>query len=708
MNKEPKIIKHTDMISFMDGISKDEYVKIEVGYHEKCVFRHIGLDKGEELFMSSRKGYSIDYYTRLYGDGIEKIVDSVCVVLDPDGYLPNVSITRDQGTYHRNKILIYLILDDAKNENGDYLNKITLKGSWSSYNNFLGKMIRLDQACEKFMIMDKTFPLKGLLIESHSDFSFQGDKFSFNDKVSTIYALSYILQVTEINDYHGRSFSSERNITCSSLSRFFNKNRIQLNIPEKCPGITKMHKLIAPMLKEAYQTHAIGCIFYCYLAENSNKTRNSMKVSKLINTIFKSVKDRETLIEKLDFLESLIEDDKDYIPSYNLLEFLIEKCMLRNETLREMHKQQLKSNATGAVNKMIADLDFVLIDEKEFPKTHEAIFNGDIPLATIFSKDGESYHCINDNWMLWELMLDQHYEVTLELAKEVSSRTTYERDLMSYFYFVLYGLPNYLSKHTMKNWTCSPKHIKSENELDESKSSGGTVKKRSALTPIVDNENHHVIVPYVSMALSGYSTTYCYALDFNLLHQGMSFNGNVVTNELEEKLNGRDDYGLMFYTLTGSMQGRGYPTFLIIFERLDQGTVVHFHRVHPSRSKKGDYNPIHNWIKTCYKWMIGNVNYDNIVTQQGDLAFIKIEGITEEVQAQDAEQYEGHHFRDPVKVWINDDQKSNVLGTVLVEQDTELIHEEHMNRQLPKGYYELRQCRSWEANPKGVWSLRID
>lgn len=39
--------------------------------------------------------------------------------------------------------------------------------------------------------------------------------------------------------------------------------------------------------------------------------------------------------------------------------------------------------------------------------------------------------------------------------------------------------------------------------------------------------------------------------------------------ELELKLNGRDDYGLMFYTLTGTSTATGYPTFLIIFERLE-------------------------------------------------------------------------------------------------------------------------------------------
>jgi hypothetical protein len=43
-----------------------------------------------------------------------------------------------------------------------------------------------------------------------------------------------------------------------------------------------------------------------------------------------------------------------------------------------------------------------------------------------------------------------------------------------------------------------------------------------------------------------------------------------------------------------------------------------------------------------------------------------------------------------------------------MEKDTILFHDEHMDRVIPAGTYEIRQCRSWEANPKGVWSLRID
>ena len=184
--------------------------------------------------------------------------------------------------------------------------------------------------------------------------------------------------------------------------------------------------------------------------------------------------------------------------------------------------------------------------------------------------------------------------------------------------------------------------------------------------------------------------------------------GNTVTKDVEKALNGRDDYGLMFYTLTGSSQGRGYPTFLIIFERLEKSTKVHFHRTHPMRSKGGDYNPIHNWTQGCYKWMIGNVNFERIKAQQGDLAFVEIDKFPEG-EAEKVNGYDSHMFETPVDYlpYVKKDNQ-NVLGYITLDNPTTLKHTEHMNRIIPAGVYEIRQCRSWEANPKGIWSLRID
>jgi hypothetical protein len=48
------------------------------------------------------------------------------------------------------------------------------------------------------------------------------------------------------------------------------------------------------------------------------------------------------------------------------------------------------------------------------------------------------------------------------------------------------------------------------------------------------------------------------------------------------------------------------------------------------------------------------------------------------------------------------------LGYVQLDKETMLNHHEHMTITLKPSTYEIRQCRSWEAHPKGVWTLNID
>jgi len=243
----------------------------------------------------------------------------------------------------------------------------------------------------------------------------------------------------------------------------------------------------------------------------------------------------------------------------------------------------------------------------------------------------------------------------------------------------------------------------------------GVIKKRSALTPVADNKKHHVVVPYCSMAVHGRMTTYCYAHTYNVLSRGMMFDGNVVSKDVEEKLNGKDDYGLMFYTLTGSHTNRGYPTFLIIFERLKSKgkTRVHFHRVHPMRSKDGDRNPINNWMKVAYNWMIGNVSTADIAFQQGDMAFIRVPAAKaakiDFTGAGTVTDCDSHCFAKAVPYLPYEGKKKHVLGHIKVEGQNKLLHPEHDNVPIRKeGVFEVRQCRSWEANPKGVWTLNFD
>lgn len=225
----------------------------------------------------------------------------------------------------------------------------------------------------------------------------------------------------------------------------------------------------------------------------------------------------------------------------------------------------------------------------------------------------------------------------------------------------------------------------------------------------------HVVVPYCSMAIAGRMTTYCYALSYHLLERGTVFEGNVVTRELEEKLNGKDDYGLIFYTLTGSYTNRGYPTFLITFERLKRKgkTRVHFHRVHPMRSKDGDRNPVSNWIKVSYNWMIGNVAVADVAFQQGDLAFVKLSkekaAKVDFSAATDVTDCDSHCFTQPVKFAPAAGKSKHVLGHVSIpEKGVKLVHPEHDNVAAKTGVFQVRQCRSWEANPRGIWTLNFD
>ena len=450
---------------------------------------------------------------------------------------------------------------------------------------------------------------------------------------------------------------------------------------------------------------------FILLLQNVTRAIDHVKVSVIFNKLFEGVKTKEAFDAKLDtFSDILYESIRTSNYVRNSDEYL--KALIQSvPEARDIKKANIKKKSTGAFNKIMEDLEFVDIDETKYPLTHAAVHNGDIPLGTFFRKSEDTYFLFNDNWELWELMLKDYRETAIEIATEAAKRSQYEKDLMSYFYFTLVKLPAYLEEQTGKKWKGVPKMVTStdvDNELDLP--SGVTTKKRSALTPIADNEASTITVPYVTMKVSGgYGSTYTYGLNYEVLTKGLSFAGNVVMKDVEENLNGRDNYGLMFYTLTGSSQGRGYPTFLIIFEKRKEGEIyVHFHRVHPTRSKGGAYNPVHNWTVSCYKWMVGNVNFDRIVSQQGDLVFVKmltpLDGNFQEVNA-----YDNHIFADKVKYLPYEKaDKQNILGYFRLEKDTVLNHHEHLARVIPAGDYEVRQCRSWEANPKGIWSLRID
>ncbi len=444
------------------------------------------------------------------------------------------------------------------------------------------------------------------------------------------------------------------------------------------------------------------------LVFESKRTINGVKVAKFFNEFFAPVRDLDSFKAKLQEIYNIFAKHESGLGNYSHY-YRFEDIFSQLPGYTELRKQALRSQSGRALNKMVTDIEAINFDQSKYPLLAELINDGSIPVSAFFRKEGdESYFLFNDNWALYEEFLGRHREAGIELAKLASQRTTYEKSFMSYIYFVLYELPEYLKKHTGKAWTCLPSIIDSASELEPGSERGQTTKRRSALTPIVDNEACTVVVPYACLRVPGMSTIYTYSLNYSIVRRGLSIDGDVNTNDIEEKLNGRDDYGLMFYTLTGSAAGRGYPTFLIIFERLDDKTRVHFHRTHPLRSKDGDKNPVNNWIRTCYNWMVGNINLSGIKAQQGDLVFTSVDSLPEGEQT-DVNSYDSHAFSKPVSFTpCKKKDSQNILGYFDIKEDVLLNHPEHRQRKIPAGLYELRQCRSWEANPRGIWTLRID
>ncbi len=473
----------------------------------------------------------------------------------------------------------------------------------------------------------------------------------------------------------------------------------------KLNGIAKTYNNIWPIVEPLMATRPLAVCAFRSFAMQAGKSVNGVKISVIFNSKFGDIK------TPAQFLSTIL--------PYEKQGKVDDDTLMKESIFLEKRKQTLKGRTDRAFSKLMEDFDFLDMDAKKYPRLYKELTDGNIPLGIFFRKK-ETYFLLNDYFAMWEVMLRQHREVTCEIAQSVAKRSTYEKDLMSYFYFVLYDLPEYLRKQTGEKWSCIPRLVDSPNDLEmsdeedekrETDQGQKITKRRSALTPIADNEKKTVTVPFCSFRISGYTTQYCYSHTYHVLKRGFHFKGNTVMKDCEEKINGRDNYGLMFYTLTGSETARGYPTFLIIFEKRNGGkeTFVHFHRTHPCRSKDGDMNPIHNLTRVCWNWMCGNVKADRIKAQQGDLMFCETDKAPEVFDEQ-VRYYDNHSFSEPVwfAPFTKKDKSSNVLGYVKIGDGVVLLHDEHEHVPIPAGTYELRQARSWEANPKGIWTLRID
>lgn len=343
-----------------------------------------------------------------------------------------------------------------------------------------------------------------------------------------------------------------------------------------------------------------------------------------------------------------------------------------------------------------------------------------------FHEPGKEDTLVNVEFDRFEWALSQpDWEPALkQILATVSGRTTYTHSISSYIAF-LRKLPKYLDRHAPRpdgsKWKAMPSYVDSawKLEMDEA-TEEGTTKRRSALTPVADNDTGIVTIPYASIRMSGVQTTYCYSENYYVVEEDMvdPLGNGVFPSDLEEKLNGRDDYGLMFYTLTGTPRNQGYPTFLIIFERTENahgGTRVHFHRVHPSRYRgpNGSDTPSNRLIQECYRYMAGNVMASEISYQQGDIMLIRTEAIGKTVdEGAVVTGFENHSFvgknDTPVMLYRSTAKKPANLGWIKTE-GMDMPHPEHESiLNIPAGIYEVRRAKSWEANPSSVWVLRID
>lgn len=370
---------------------------------------------------------------------------------------------------------------------------------------------------------------------------------------------------------------------------------------------------------------------------------------------------------------------------------------------------------------------------EKHPLLRAAIEGGNIPTG-VFNQPNKQP--VNREFALWERALAQPgwAEILYKIAANASSRSTYEKDITPYLMF-LFKLSEYLDKHAPRpkvgrkqpTWKAMPTFVNSSGqlEIDEADENTGTIKRRSAFTPVADNETGVVTCPYVAVHIGGVRAQWCYAQQFHIFTEGFSdpVSKGIVLRDYEPKLNGRDDYGLCFYTLIGTDTATGYPTFLIIFERLADKTRVHFHRVRPQRSKNGVTTPACELIEACYQYMAGNIPASEITAQQGDMIYLKCSTDPLETKAKMSDPidspalgFESHNHvakaeGEVVRLYPSEAKTpANRLGFLKVPTSGIAVrHPEHEDiANLDGGWYEIRRARSWEANPTAIWSRTID
>lgn len=128
-------------------------------------------------------------------------------------------------------------------------------------------------------------------------------------------------------------------------------------------------------------------------------------------------------------------------------------------------------------------------------------------------------------------------------------------------------------------------------------------------------------------------------------------------------------------------------------------------------------------VEACYQYMAGNVPVADIGAQQGDMIYIPhgndpiaAKAKVEPPQEGPALVFESHQMIPKtegalLRLFVSTAKTpKNRLGFIQVpEGGMKVCHPEHEDiHHLDAGWFEIRRCRSWEANPKAIWSMTID
>lgn len=434
-----------------------------------------------------------------------------------------------------------------------------------------------------------------------------------------------------------------------------------------------------------------------YSDKSEKKLSNNQLLAAFLSTV-QTVDDFQPLWAPVEKWKSPLRDLLYNLPG-------TEEIKIKKEEKQNWHKRKDASVQAAALG----------VTEELYPNLYAALLDSSIK-ASVFHEPWNPNCPVNQEFGLLEMALanPEWKDHIISILSTASGRTTYTKQVSSYLAF-LFKLPLYLQKHAPREggWKAQPVLVESTWQLEmEEADAEGTTKKRSAMTPVVDNTTGIVTIPYVSIYHDG---AYCYSHRYFVQEQYACdpISNGVYTRELAVKLNGRDDYGLCFYTLTGTDVARGYPTFLVIFERLGSGqTRVHFHRVRPNRFKNGAPVLPDLLIEACYQYMAGNVPAGDISYQQGDLLLIREKEVPKASEEPfPIERVDNHSFvssdpLQPVHLALTK-AKGNTVGWLTCNVSFSMPHPEHEGIvDIPAGCYRLSRCKSFEANPLGIQRAR--